>query len=73
MARGRAFHYLVDGLTAERAVILRKSLAIVADILSVEVSVGRGAVETVAVRDVEPSVRVACDVAGVTFRTRVRL
>ncbi len=68
----KVYRYIVDGLTDSKAVLLRKSLSIVSSIRSVAVDVGRGTVEADATRDVEQDVRVACDVAGVKFRTRLR-
>ena len=72
MAGGRLYHYLLDGLTTEKAAIIRRSLAIVPEIRSLDIDVGRSTVEATATRDVEPQIRLACDVAGVVFRTRAR-
>lgn len=68
----KSFTYIVDGLTDASAAVIKKSLSIVADIRTVAVDAGRGTVEVKAHRDVEDNVRVACDVAGVAFRTRLR-
>ena len=68
----KRYHYIVDGLTTETAALLKKSLAIVPQIRSAEVSASRGTVDVDARRDVADEVRVACGVAGVTFRTRMR-
>ena len=73
MARPKAFYYLVDGLTNENAEIIRKGLSVISDVKEIQVSVGRSMVETLAFRDVEDQVRLACDVAGVHFRARARL
>ena len=48
-------------------------LQVIADITDIQVSVGRSMIETLAYRDVEDQVRLACDVAGVIFRARARL
>lgn len=72
MARAKPFYYLVDGLTEENARVILKGLEVVADITEVQVSVSRSMVEALALRDVEPQVRLACDVAGVHFRARAR-
>ncbi len=68
----KRYHYIVDGLTDDSAALLQKSLTIVPEIRSAQVSASRGTVEVEASRDVADAVRVACDVAGVTFRTRMR-
>ena len=68
----KVFRYLVDGLTEEKAVVVRKGLSVVSAIRSAIVDVGRGTIEAESSRDVEQDVRVACDVAGIRFRTRLR-
>ena len=73
MPRAKPYYYLVDGLTDEKALIMKRSLGIVADIKEVQVSVGRNMVEVLAFREVEDRVRLACDVAGVRFRIRARI
>jgi hypothetical protein len=73
MPPGKLFHYLIDGLTQEKADIILKGLAIIPGVGEVTVDVGKSMVEARALKDIEPQVRLACDVAGVKFRTRVRL
>ena len=73
MPRAKPFYYLVDGLTDEKAHIIKLGLDVIADVKEVQVSVGRNMIETLAFRDVEDQVRLACDVADVHFRTRARL
>ena len=69
----KTYHYVVDGLTDSSAVVLRKSLATVPEIRNAVVHVGRGTIEVDATRDVADEIRLACDVAGVAYRTRARL
>ena len=73
MSRAKPFYYLVDGLTDEKAHIIRKGLEIISDVSEVKVSVSRSMIETLAFHNVEDQVRLACDVAGVHFRARARL
>lgn len=73
MFGSRKYHYIVDGVTNEKAVLLRKSLSVVPGIRSAQVSVGRSTIEVEASRDVADEVRLACEVAGVHYRTRARL
>ncbi len=73
MPRAKPFYYLVDGLTDEKANIIKRGLEVIADVSEVQVSVGRSMVETLAFRDVEDQVRLECDVASVHFRARARL
>jgi len=69
----KTYHYVVDGLTDSSAVVLRKSLATVPEIRNAVVHVGRGTIEVDATRDVSDEIRLACDVAGVAYRTQARL
>ena len=72
MPPGKLYHYLVDGLTPEKADIIVKGLSVIPGVGQVTVSIARSTVEAQALRDIEPQVRLACDVAGATFRTRLR-
>lgn len=69
----RMFYYIVDRLNEEKATLLAKSLRIIPDVKSVSVSAARGMVEIEAKRDMEQQVRLACDVAGATFRARAKM
>ncbi|MFP4114467.1 MAG: hypothetical protein ACOC2Y_06460 [Spirochaetota bacterium] len=69
----RKFHYLVDGLTDQRAALIRRSLSVIPEIRSVQISVGRSTIEVEATRDVADQVRLAADVAGAHYRTRARI
>ena len=73
MPKPKPFYYLVEHLSKEKAEILNRSLSTVADIKEINVSIGRSMIELMALRDVEPQVRLACDVAKVTFRTRAKV
>jgi len=72
MPRAKQFYYVIDGLDDESALVIKKGLSVVGDVKDVQVNVGRGMAEVQAYRDVEAQVRLACDVAGVTFRTRAK-
>jgi hypothetical protein len=73
MFRPKPFVYLVDGLDEAKAAQLKRNLEMVADIKRVAVDVGRSTVETLAYRNVEDNVKVACDVAKVRYRTRLQV
>jgi uncharacterized alpha/beta hydrolase family protein len=72
MPRFNTFYYLVDRLDSENAPVIRKSLKIVPEVNAVEVSPQQGLIEVQAKRDIEPQVKMACEVAGALFRTRVK-
>ena len=69
----KTYHYLVDGLTQANVGVLRRSLATVPEIRTAVVDVGRSTVEVDATRDVADEIRLACEVAGIVYRTRMRL
>lgn len=72
MAKPKPYYYLVDRLTDGKADIIRKGLLVIRDIASVNVSVAQSMVEVISFRDVESEVKLACDVAQVTYRTRAK-
>jgi len=72
MARAKPYFYLVDGLTADSALIIKKGLDVIAEITEVNISVSRSMIEAHAFRDVEDQVRLACKVAKVHFRARAK-
>lgn len=71
MAKEKAFFYLIDKLNSVTGETLKKALMTVPGVSGVSVKLREGLVEIAANRDVETEVRMACDVAGTTFRTRV--
>lgn len=72
MFKSKPFYYLVDKLDADAAEILRKALTAIPGIENVKVSVNRGMVEIGAKRDMADQVRIACEVAGALYRTRIQ-
>ncbi|HDQ14133.1 MAG TPA: hypothetical protein ENN41_04880 [Sediminispirochaeta sp.] len=72
MARHKTFYYLVDNMNPERVETMKKALRTVPDIESITIKTSQGMVEIIASRDVEDSLKIACDVAGTTFRTKVK-
>jgi hypothetical protein len=72
MAKKKSFYYVIDGLDAEKGETLKNALSPVSDIHSVTVRPREGLVEVIAVRNVEQEVKVACEVAGTSFRIRAK-
>jgi acyl dehydratase len=68
---GKSFYYLIDNLTSEKAVKISKALQAVAEVLEAKASPSQGVLEVRATRDVEAQVKIACEIAGTTFRTRM--
>ena len=66
----RSFFYVVDRLTKQNAVTLKRALDAVPDIKNVTIWLAKGVVEVKATRDVEESIKLACSVAGTLFRTK---
>jgi hypothetical protein len=68
---GKSFYYLIDNLTGDRAVKISNALKAVSEVLEVKASASQGIIEVKATRDVEEQVKMACSIAGTTFRTRM--
>jgi hypothetical protein len=68
---GKSFYYLIDNLTTEKAQIITRALKAVSGVEDAKASPTQGIVEVKAGRDVEAQVRMACDIAGTTFRTKM--
>jgi hypothetical protein len=71
MFKSKVRSYLVDGLTEEKAQAMVASLRGLNEVEGVDVSVSRSTVRVKSRRDLEDQVKLACDVAGVKYRTRV--
>ncbi len=72
IGKPKLFRYVIDMLDTESAEIIAKSLRALPDISGVAVHPNRGTVEIRAKRDMEEQVRMACDIAKVRFRTRMK-
>jgi len=71
MFKSKVRSYLVDGLDEERAQAMAASLRGLSEVEGVDVSVTRATVRVKSKRDLEDQIKIACDVAGVKFRTKV--
>ena len=72
IGKPKLFRYVVDMLDTNSAEIISKSLRALPDISGVAVYPNRGTVEIRAKRDMEDQVRMACDIAKVRVRTRMK-
>ncbi|MFP4178662.1 MAG: hypothetical protein ACLFSA_01280 [Spirochaetaceae bacterium] len=70
--REKTFFYLVDRLSGDNSSALKAALLSVPGIESITVRPDEGMVEIIAPRKMDDEVRVACDAAGLLFRTRVK-
>jgi copper chaperone CopZ len=71
MFKSKIRSYLVDGLTEEKAQAMVSSLRNLNEVEGVDVSVSRATVRVKSKRDLEDQVKIACDIAGVKYRTKV--
>ena len=69
--RNSSYIYLVDGLSANKAELLRKALMINDKIDNVSVKLNSGIVDVKASKDPTFEVQTACSIAGCTFRMKV--
>ena len=72
MFKSKVRSYLVDGLTEENAEAMTASLRGLSEVEGVDVVVSRSTVRVKSKRDLEDQVKLACDIAGVKYRTKVR-
>jgi len=72
MARTKTYYYLIDNLTEEKTAVMKRALQTVSSIQSITIRPMEGLVELIATRDVEDSVKIACDIAETNFRTRIK-
>ncbi len=72
MPKSKHFYYLVDNLNPQRADIIVMGLKAVDSIEAVNVDLSQGIVEVVALRNPDPNVSAACDVAGTVLRTKIK-
>ena len=71
MARSKSYFFIIDGLTAEKALLLKRGLLELSTILDVKIDIRSGLIEVIATRKIESAVETACSLAGLQLRTQV--
>ncbi len=72
MARVKTYRYIVDKLNNDSSERIKKALQHVNEIKSITVDPSSGMVELVATRDLETELKLACDIAGASFRVKMK-
>ena len=72
MGRLKSYYYIVDRLTAQKAPVLKRALQTISAVEESIIHVEEGVIEVIAAREVEDQIRIACEVAGVALRTRIK-
>jgi len=72
MARTKTYYYLIDNMTPDKAVVMKRALQTVSSIHSITMRPSEGIIEVIASRDVEDSIKIACDIAQTIFRIRIK-
>jgi len=72
MARTKTYYYLIDNMTQDKSVIMKRALQTVSSIHSITLHPSEGLIEVIAERDVEDSIKIACEIAETNFRIRVK-
>lgn len=72
MARAKKQYFIVDNLDKESGEVMKKSLAALPGVRGVRYDLQKGMIEVEAEKDMEAQIKLACDVAGTTFRIRVK-
>ena len=70
MLLARSFYCLVDKLDSPKAILFKRALRVTPEIEEADVSVNRGSITIKAKRDLTEQIHMACDIVGVTYRTR---
>jgi hypothetical protein len=69
MARYKSYFYIIDMLNSQNGEVIKKSLTVLPDVYDVILRINQGYIEIKASRNMTPSVKVACEIAQVKFRT----
>lgn len=72
MARSKTYYYLIDKLTDEAVPKIRSALKAINTVEDVRARISSGIVEVDAKKDVESELKMAAEIAGCIFRTRVQ-
>ena len=72
MARMKSFFYIIDNLTAERGEAIRQSLKALSEVEDARYSIQQGFIEVRAKKDVEAQLRLACEMFGAGYRTKMK-
>lgn len=72
MARSKTYYYLVDKLNEESAPRIRSALKALDAVDDVRARLASGIIEVDARRDMETEVKMAVEIAGCVFRTKVQ-
>ena len=72
MARIKTYYYLLDKLTEESAPKIRSALKAIDAVEDVRAKISSGIVEVDAKKDIEFELKMAAEIAGCIFRTKVQ-
>jgi hypothetical protein len=72
MARNKSYFFIIDNLTSQKALLLKRGLLEISAISDVKLDVHSGLIEVVASKRVGDAVQTACDLAGLMLRTQVK-
>ena len=72
MAKSKMYTYIIDGLSEDKGDMIRKALREIPEIKSITINATEGTVALLSTKDHEIEVKYACDIAGVSFRTKIK-
>jgi len=72
MPKPRSYFYLIDGLGPEKGEMIKRALGMVPDVRAIIVSVPHGVVEVRSLQNPITQVKMACEIAAITFRTQIK-
>lgn len=72
MSKLKSFTYIIDALSTDKGEKIKKALQNIPEIKSITVDVTQGTVELLANKDYEVEMKYACDIAGASFRVKIK-
>ncbi len=72
MAKLKLHTYIIDNLSDEKGEKIRKALQKIPEIKSITISTTEGTVALFSTKDHEIELKYACDIAGVSLRTKIQ-
>ena len=71
MARAKSYFFIIDGLTPEKARLLKSGLLELSAVIDVKVDVLTSLAEVRASKKIEEEVKITCSLAGTELRTQI--
>jgi hypothetical protein len=71
MARAKSYYFIIDRLTPEKALLMKRGLLELSAVTDVKVDTRTSLAEVKATRKIEEDVKTVCSLAGLELRTQI--